>query len=100
VVGIRPAISLAAPVPPPGATLARAKTGTRPAYFEGGFVEAAVYDRTLLPRDAEFSGPAIVEQADTTTVLMPDTVARVDALGNLIVSDRPVHGGGDRGAAR
>ncbi len=86
VVGIRPPISLAAPVPPDGATLADARTATRPVYFEGGFRDTAVFDRALLPRAAELAGPAIVEQGDTTTVLMPGAAARVDAAGNLIVS--------------
>lgn len=86
VVGIRPPINLSAPVPPAGATLADARIAQRPVYFEGGFRETAVFDRALLPRDAELAGPAIIEQDDTTTVLMPGHLARVDAAGNLIVS--------------
>jgi N-methylhydantoinase A len=34
---------------------------------------------------ARFAGPAIVEQADTTTVIEPAMQARVDAFYNLLV---------------
>lgn len=50
-----------------------------------GYVDTPVYDRTLLVPGDEFSGPAIVEQMDTTTVLLPSDVCRVDAYRNLIV---------------
>ena len=33
----------------------------------------------------QFDGPAIVEQNDTTTVVEPGMVTRVDAFGNLLV---------------
>jgi N-methylhydantoinase A len=32
-----------------------------------------------------FSGPAIVEQSDATTVIEPTMSARVDGFGNLLV---------------
>jgi N-methylhydantoinase A len=32
-----------------------------------------------------FNGPAIVEQADTTTLVLPGWRARVDGLGNLVL---------------
>jgi N-methylhydantoinase A len=87
VVGLRPPVSLAAPLAPAGATVAKARVGERPVYFEGGFLRTGVYERGLLPRDAELAGPAVVEQADTTTVLLPGQVARVDGMGNLIVTE-------------
>ena len=46
-------------------------------------VEAAVYDRDALKPGDAFSGPAIIEQDDTTTLLAPDWQCRVDTLGNL-----------------
>jgi N-methylhydantoinase A len=48
-------------------------------------VEAAVYDRAALKAGDAFSGPAIVEQDDTTTLLTPGWHCRVDALGNLVL---------------
>ena len=72
-----------------------AKTGapaeameTRKVYFDeaGGFVDAAIYDREALGPGAEFEGPAVVEQIDTTTVIHPGQRAHVDELGNLMIS--------------
>ncbi len=61
-----------------------ARTGERTAWFPpGGFVTTAVYDRARLPLGAHVAGPAIIEQADTTTVLPPGHHAVVDDAGNL-----------------
>ena len=49
-----------------------------------GWVEAAVYQRTALPAGFEIPGPAIVEQLDSTTLLVPGSRARVDERFNLI----------------
>jgi N-methylhydantoinase A len=45
-----------------------------------------IYDRQKLFSGDEFSGPAIVEQMDTTVVVMPNSRARVDDVGNLVIS--------------
>ncbi|HEV8632752.1 MAG TPA: hydantoinase/oxoprolinase family protein [Chloroflexota bacterium] len=59
----------------------------RPVYFEelGGRVPTPVWARTALVPGQRLTGPAIVEQADTTTVVYPGQVAEVDAAGNLIL---------------
>ncbi len=61
--------------------------GYRKVYFEEtkGFTDTAIYERSLLPTGATFSGPAIVEQPDTTTVMPPGCTATVDPYGNLII---------------
>jgi N-methylhydantoinase A len=78
---------------PPGRNardLADARVGSRQAHFApGGFVDAALYDRERLPRGAHVPGPAIVEQADTTTVIPPGHGARVDPSGNLRIRRQP-----------
>ena len=51
----------------------------------GGFVACLVYDRGLLRSGNALAGPAIVEQMDTTTVLLPGMTGRVDAYLNLIL---------------
>jgi N-methylhydantoinase A len=48
-------------------------------------VEAVVVDRQALAAGDRLEGPAVVEQADATTLLAPGDVATVDAAGNLIV---------------
>lgn len=61
---------------------------TRPVYFERAdeYVDTAVYDRNTLSSGGEIEGPAIVEQADSTTVIHPGQRARVDELGNLLIA--------------
>ncbi len=68
--------------------LVSAQKSTRRAYFadEGGWVDTPVYARTLLHPGHEIHGPAIIEQDDSTTVLVGGQIARTDAYGNLIVS--------------
>ncbi|MGH2402910.1 MAG: hydantoinase/oxoprolinase family protein [bacterium] len=51
----------------------------------GGFVEVPVYDRYRLPNGVAVSGPAIVEEAEATTVLWPDDRMTVDPQGNLVI---------------
>ena len=52
----------------------------------GGFVEARIYERTRLEPGMRLDGPAIVEQADTTTLIEPGWHAEVDPSGNLILT--------------
>lgn len=65
----------------------QARTGRRRVYFEemAGWVECATYDRASLPPGGILAGPAIVEQLDATTVVLPGQRATVDRVGNLIV---------------
>ncbi len=87
VVGKRPKIDLSR-LAPQGGSVAAAKTGTRPVWFDGAWAETAIYDRLALPIDARIEGPAILEQPDATTVIEPDLAATVDRFGNLIVRRR------------
>ncbi len=73
-----------------GLDLASAQAGARRVYFAelGDYVECPVYLRERLPREAEISGPAIIEQMDTTTVVLPGQSARRDNCGMLVLSFR------------
>jgi N-methylhydantoinase A/oxoprolinase/acetone carboxylase beta subunit len=62
--------------------LGDARIAERRAWF-GAFVPTPIYDRARLPVGARVSGPAIVEQPDTTTVIPPGHAALVDPSGNL-----------------
>ncbi|HZO79182.1 MAG TPA: hydantoinase/oxoprolinase family protein [Solirubrobacteraceae bacterium] len=46
-------------------------------------VDTPVYDRSKLSAGAEFEGPAVVEQLDSTTVVPPGVVAKVDEWLNI-----------------
>ncbi len=85
-IGRRPALDLAALAPPATATRAAAERGRRQVWFDGTAQEATVWSRLDLPAGAEIAGPAILEQADATIVVDPGLTARVDRLGNLVIT--------------
>lgn len=65
---------------------AQAKT-TRRVYFAGQqWVQTPVYERSDLLAGATFSGPAIVEEREATTVVIPGVNGSVDAAGNLVLT--------------
>jgi N-methylhydantoinase A len=57
------------------------------AYFDGEFVKAPLYDRALLKPNNRLYGPAIVTQKDSTTLVLPGFVAKVDEHMNLLISE-------------
>ncbi|OLC16514.1 MAG: hypothetical protein AUH29_05040 [Candidatus Rokubacteria bacterium 13_1_40CM_69_27] len=59
----------------------------RKAYFPEarGYVDCPVYDRYRLAVGMSLTGPAIVEERESTTVLPPGAVATVDEYANLVV---------------
>lgn len=86
VIGERAEADLSALIDPAGRrSLAQARTGVRPVWF-GGWHDTPVYRREWLPLDARLSGPAIIEQMDTTTLLPPGDRMETDAMGNLILT--------------
>jgi N-methylhydantoinase A len=63
-----------------------ASTGHRAVYFDADrAVEAALYDRAELQPGQEISGPAVIGQLDSTTLVYPGDRARVDGAYNLII---------------
>jgi N-methylhydantoinase A len=56
----------------------------RRVYF-GGWIATPIFDRRDLEPGMTFQGPAIIEQADTTTVIEPGMSARVDAHQNVLI---------------
>ena len=84
-VGRRPHFDLAALAPEASASIEKARLGSRPVWFDGGWHDTAIYARLDLPVGAVVHGPAILEQPDATTVIDPDLIARVDDFGNIIV---------------
>ena len=59
--------------------------GTRSVFFEDRFRDFNLYERDRLLYGNELTGPAIVEQRDSTTLVLPGQKATVDAFGNLIL---------------
>ena len=64
-----------------------ARKGSRKAYFPelGGYHDTAVYNRYGLLPATSFSGPAIVEERESTVIVGPDCRFRIDEQRNLIV---------------
>lgn len=64
----------------------RARVERRPVYFPGrGWLECPCHERETLPVGARLAGAAVVEQLDTTTVILPGQRATVDGYGNLLI---------------
>jgi N-methylhydantoinase A len=70
---------------------AAARTGTAPVYVDGGWADAAWYDRSRLRAGDEVPGPAIVTEMDSTTLILPGYAAAVDPSGSLLI--RPAAAG-------
>ena len=55
-------------------------------YYQGGWHDAVIYDRTPLHTGLVIPGPAIISEMDSTTVILPDHEAAVDVVGNLLIN--------------
>jgi N-methylhydantoinase A len=87
VIGLRPRLDLAVLARAERALdLEGARNGMRQVWFEGGFRDTPIYQREKLPQHVTFTGPAIIEQLDCTTVIDPGNRVELDALGNLLVT--------------
>ena len=87
--GVVPKVSLADEGDKARPNVQEARKGRRLAYFAeaGGFVECDIYDRYRLSNGATFSGPAIVEERESTCVVLPEQRVKVDRHANLILED-------------
>ena len=84
ITGRRPRFDLAT-LAPQGGTIEAAFKGTRDVHFAGAWHETKLYRRLELPVGAEIPGPAILEQPDTTVLIEPGLVGKVDAYGNTLI---------------
>jgi N-methylhydantoinase A len=74
------------------ASVEAARKGARPAYVAaaGAYVATPVYDRMKLAPGAEVRGQAVIEERESTCVIGPGDLARVDAHHNLVVELEPL----------
>jgi N-methylhydantoinase A len=63
----------------------QALTGHRPVFFHGELHYTPVYNRAALVPGDGFSGPAIITEYSSATILPPGDRLRVDALDNLLI---------------
>jgi N-methylhydantoinase A len=73
-----------------GIRVDEAKTGERKVYFgkRHGLLNCQIYTRDRLQPGHKVSGPAVIEQLDTTTVIHPEQQATVDNYRNLMVKEK------------
>ena len=64
------------------------KPTNRAVYFDGAFRDTPVFARASLPAGFGFSGPAIVEEFGSTTLVFPGQQLTVDPHGILIIRAR------------
>jgi N-methylhydantoinase A len=68
------------------ASLDEAKIHDTKFYYEGDWHDAIIYDREKLGAGTTVPGPAIVQEMDSTTLILPDHSAQVDDIGNLLIN--------------
>jgi len=61
--------------------------GTRQVVFDGKALETRILARQWLPVHASFDGPVIIEEQSATTVVPPGYVARLDTMGNILITE-------------
>ena len=80
----RPRLDQLRPKPIVGAVI---KPRQRKVHFPGvGWVDAPVYSRRALPAGFAASGPAIIEEYGSTTVVLPKDRFRVGDLGEITIA--------------
>jgi N-methylhydantoinase A len=67
-------------------SLSASARGSRRAMFDGKEYAVQVFDRDRLPCGEPLKGPALVEEASSTTVVPPGWIAKLDRQGCLVLS--------------
>jgi N-methylhydantoinase A/oxoprolinase/acetone carboxylase beta subunit len=80
-VGAKPAL----PRAPKDGSVPAARLAERAVLFDAVPIATAVYARDRLPSGVRLEGPALIEEAGTTTVVPHGFRASVDAHANLIL---------------
>jgi N-methylhydantoinase A len=72
-----------------GTSIAEARVDERSVYFglDEGWRTTPVYRRSALPIGETVSGPAIIDEMSSTTVVLAGQSAVIDTFGNIIISN-------------
>jgi N-methylhydantoinase A/acetone carboxylase, beta subunit len=60
-------------------------TETRSVWFNDEQHKTPVYDRSRLPPESIFSGPAIINDSESTTIVRPGQTAEIDTYGSIVI---------------
>ncbi|MFQ5912429.1 MAG: hydantoinase/oxoprolinase family protein [Nitrospinota bacterium] len=85
VIGVRPKIDLKSLLDASGGDPFK---GERRVFFRKAWYDCPTYERRRLPVGFRSEGPAVIEQADATVFVEPETDWSVDDFGNLILEVR------------
>lgn len=85
---VRPTIPKIPKLKPHGSSCSQRPNpyGRRKVFFKGEFFETPIYNRDELFPEILIEGPAIIEEANSTTVVYPQQSLSVDDSGNLIIT--------------
>jgi N-methylhydantoinase A len=61
--------------------------GERECYFPeaGGMIASKIISRYRMREDDAFEGPCLVEERESTTVILPGDAVKVDQFGHLVI---------------
>ena len=68
-----------------GIDAAAAAIGGHSIFVDGSDHEAVLYDRDALRAGNRITGPAVITEMDSTTLILPGYAGEVDKLGNIII---------------
>lgn len=85
VIGISDPVDLSQLIDPAQRQATATPTGHRQVTFDGTAHETPIYWRDHLPADAKLTGPAIIEQLDTTILIPPGDRVESGVDGNLTI---------------
>ena len=60
--------------------------GNQRMFAEGQWWDASIYDRSKIGRGTAINGPALVTEMDSTTMILPEHVGRIDSFGNILIT--------------
>jgi len=70
----------------PVSDISSAKLGSQSIFVDGNTLEAEIYRRDGLGSGSIISGPAIITEMDSTTLILPHHQGLVDDFGNIIIT--------------
>jgi N-methylhydantoinase A len=68
-----------------GEDASAAKYDTHKVYFDGDWLDTAIFERGKLKAGNKIQGPAIVTEMDSTTVILPGHYGEVDKVGSILI---------------
>ncbi len=65
-----------------------ARKTSRKVNFDGNWLDAPVYNKNLLLSGNVVEGPCIIDQLDTTTIIPPKVIGKINSLGYIIMEEK------------